>query len=300
VEAHPLFTELGVFGGAYAAPVLGGVGVGFNADAVVSPASVMKVQVALAVERAAVVGRLDGGAKRSLSREARTPGPTGISLMQDEVSMSVRDLVVAMLTISDNCATDDLIEVVGLDEINGLTRSLGLDKTRVVADLSATLDAIAAEAGFADYVSMVAHDPATMGEPSLEAIEAAVFGSAPLDPGRGTRTTAFETVCLLQQIWTNEAAPDAACASVRRLMAHQLTRNRIASGFSAPVAVAAKSGGLLGVVRNEAGVVTFPDGAAYAVAVFTRRERGCPVDPAVIDAAIGKIAAELVGQLHGG
>jgi fatty-acyl-CoA synthase len=35
--------------------------------------------------------------------------------------------------------------------------------------------------------------------------------------------------------------------------------------------VAAKSGGLMGIIRNEAGVVTFPDGAAYAVAVFTRK-----------------------------
>jgi beta-lactamase class A len=73
VEAHPLFTELGVFGGAYAAPVAGGVGVGFNADVVVSPASVMKIQVALAVESAAVLGRLHGGAKGPLSVRQLAP-----------------------------------------------------------------------------------------------------------------------------------------------------------------------------------------------------------------------------------
>lgn len=214
------------------------------------------------------------------------------------MTMSVRDLVAAMLTISDNVATDALIEVLGLDEINRCTRSLGLETTWIAADLDATLEAIAAEAGFAGYAAMAAFDPATTRTPSIDAIEAAVHASTPLDPARGTRTTAFETVRLLQQIWRDEAAPEAACASVRRLMAHQLTKTRIASGFDASVSVAAKGGGLLGVVRNEAGVVTFPDGAAFAVAVFTRRGPGSNVAPGLLDATIGKVAADLVGRLR--
>jgi beta-lactamase class A len=81
-------------------------------------------------------------------------------------------------------------------------------------------------------------------------------------------------------------------------MGRQLTRHRIAAGFGPDVAVAAKSGGLMGIVRNEAGVVTYPDRAAYAVAVFTRREPGTPVAPAAIDAAIGRTARELVERLR--
>jgi beta-lactamase class A len=125
-----------------------------------------------------------------------------------------------------------------------------------------------------------------------------VHASAALDPARGTRTTARETVRLLQKIWTDRAAPASVCASIRQLMGQQLTRSRIASGFSPPAQVAAKSGGLLGVVRNEAAVVAFPDGAAYAVAVFTRCEPGTGLDPALIDAAIGKVAYDLVRQLR--
>jgi beta-lactamase class A len=62
--------------------------------------------------------------------------------------------------------------------------------------------------------------------------------------------------------------------------------------------VAAKSGGLLGIVRNEAGVVTFPDGAAYAVAVFTRCTTETTTDPALIDAGIGRIARALIDRLR--
>jgi beta-lactamase class A len=89
-----------------------------------------------------------------------------------------------------------------------------------------------------------------------------------------------------------------ACASVRHAMARQLTRHRIASGFGPGVSVAAKSGALLGVVRNEAGVVTFPGGAAYAVAVFTRTQPHTSSDPRLQDAAIGQIARALIECLR--
>lgn len=297
VETHPLLADLGLWGAGCAAPVAGGRSVGFNADRLVSPASVMKIQVALAAESAVASGRVDGTAIRVLSPERRTSGPTGVSLMQDEVTMSVRDLIGSMLTISDNVATDELIDVVGLGEINGLTHALGLEATFIASNLRDMLEQIAAEAGFSAYATMVAHDPATMGPPSSEEIETCIHASAALDPERGTRTTAAETVRLLQEIWTDRAAPMQACASIRRLMGQQLSRNRIASGFGSDVSVAAKSGGLLGVVWNEAAVVTLPDGAAYAVAVFTRRDIVAR-DPAVIDATIGKLASDLVEQLH--
>jgi len=81
-------------------------------------------------------------------------------------------------------------------------------------------------------------------------------------------------------------------------MGRQLTRHRIASGFGPDVTVAAKSGGLMGVVRNEAGVVTFADGKAYAVAVFTRRSPEVNTDPARIDAGIGRITRTLIDHLR--
>ena len=55
--------------------------------------------------------------------------------------------------------------------------------------------------------------------------------------------------------------------------------------------------GLLRVVRNEIGVVSYPDGGRYAVAAFTRA--GQPfVGEHGIDEAIGAAAAEAVRQLR--
>jgi beta-lactamase class A len=297
MEVCGLFDELSVTGAAYAAP-LRGRGVGVGADELMTPASVMKVQVALAAKQAIATGAIDGQQERVLSPGHRTPGPVGISLMHDEVRMSVRDLVLQMLTVSDNVATDELIAIVGLHRINELTAGLGLTRTRITSDLLSMLDEMAVEVGFGDYAELVGHDPAVDGPPSSEDVRGRLTRTAALDPTRGSCTTAADAVRLLQAIWTDAAAAPEACASVRRAMGLQLTRHRIASGFGSDIAVAAKSGGLVGVVRNEVGVVTFPDRQQYAVAVFTRRAPGAATEPARIDAGIGRIARALIDQLR--
>jgi beta-lactamase class A len=267
-------------------------------DELMTPASVMKIQIALAVESAIAADTLDGSQQRVLSPDHRTAGPVGISLLRDEVGMSVRDLVAQMLTISDNVATDELIAIVGLDRINKLTVELGLTRTRITSDLRSMLEDMAVEAGFDDYTALARHDPTVTGPPSLDEVRERLHRSAALDPTRGSRTTAADTVRLLQAIWTDAAAAPAACAAVRSAMGQQLTRHRIASGFGPDVTVAAKSGGLMGIVRNEAGVVGFPDGQQYVVAVFTRCAPGVTTDPAHIDAGIGRIARTLIDYLR--
>jgi beta-lactamase class A len=284
---------------AYCAARLGGDGlVGEDLHDAVTPASVMKVQVALTALTEIHEGRLDGSAIVSLDASNRTPGPVGMSLFDDPVRMSVRDLLVPMMTISDNVATDALIELVGLETINATTRRLGLAGTRVTSSLKQMLDTMASDAGFIDYAHLVRHVPAVDGRPSEGDIRRAVAASAALDPQRGSRTTSADMVRLLQAVWTDTAAPPAVCARLRWLMGQQLIRHRIASGFGSGWVVAAKSGGLMGIVRNEVGVVTDADGAAYAIAVFTRRPITSTADPAQIDSAIGSVAKDLVQQLR--
>lgn len=280
-----------------AARVAGDERVGVELHDAVTPASVMKVQVALTALTEIHEGRLDESATVWLDESNRTPGPVGMSLFEDPVRMSVRDLIVMMMTISDNVATDALIDLVGLEAVNATADRLGLTGTLVASSLRQMLDAMATDAGFADYAHLARHDPSVDGPPSEEDVRRAVAASSALDPHRGSRTTPADMVGLLQALWTDAAGPSAVCARLRRLMAQQLTRHRIASGFGPGFAVAAKSGGLMGIVRNEVGVVTDPDGAAYAVAVFTRRPATSTVDPAQIDTAIGVVAKDLVKQL---
>jgi beta-lactamase class A len=280
-----------------AATLDGSLVVGHHADELVTPASLMKVQVALAAASLIDSGQVDGTARCRLPAQPRTPGPAGMSLMADEIEMSVRDLLVPMLTISDNVATDALLGIVGLGAANAVTARLGLERTRITSALAPMLDAMAREAGFSDYAALAAHDPAADGPPSDAEIRDRLARSSALDPARGSRTTPREMVGLLRAIWTGAAGPAAACARVRSLLARQLTRHRIASGFGAGFTVAAKSGGLMGIVRNEAGVVTDPAGASYALAIFTRCHPDRAAEPAAINAAIGRLARRIIDQL---
>jgi beta-lactamase class A len=102
---------------------------------------------------------------------------------------------------------------------------------------------------------------------------------------------------LLSLIWRDRAGPAAACAQVRQLMSRQASWHRLAAGFGDEVAVAAKSGTILGV-RNEVGVASYPDGRRYAVAVFTNGGWGARRPD--VDAAIGRAARLAVDLLRAG
>ncbi|MFJ1640413.1 serine hydrolase [Streptomyces sp. NPDC088256] len=125
-----------------------------------------------------------------------------------------------------------------------------------------------------------------------------LLASHALDPLQGTRTAPRDMVNLLRLIWTDQAGPTAACEWVRAVMAQQLTRHGIASGLRSPVWVAAKSGSLVGVVRNEIGVISHPDGRRYAAAVLTRSLPGS--DDFAISGAIGTATALAVTALREG
>lgn len=270
--------------------------VAFAADEPVVAASVIKVLIALVAESAFADGRLDPTRPIHLRAGDRTPGPVGFSLFGDDVTVSSRDLVSAMMTISDNVATDALLDLVGLDTCNRLAGDLGLAGTVIVSNLAVMIESIAQEAGFVDWAAMTAWSSAQNSTRQREDVELRIRRSAALDPARATRTTAREMCRLLELIWTDRAGPGSACARVRAHMSGQLTRHRLAAGFPAPCWVAAKSGGLLGVVRNEIGVIELSEGPRFSAAVFTRAARGA--EDAEVNAVIGRAAAAAVQSLR--
>lgn len=204
-----LFDDLGVTGTAFAAPIGDGEGIGSSEHELVGPASVLKIQGALTIESAITDGSVDGTEIRTLHSATRTPGRVGISLLRDDVQMSVRDLVPLVLTISDNVATE-LLSIVGVEQVNRTTERLGLRQTRITTDLRSMLDDMAVEAGLADYPAMVRHDPDRDGPPSEQVVRERLAATAALDPDRGSRTTAFDMVSLLRAIWRDAAGPASA------------------------------------------------------------------------------------------
>jgi beta-lactamase class A len=270
-----------------------------DADRPAVSASVVKVPVALEAEKQFAEGRLDPRERVTLAAADRAPGPTGFSLFQDDVGVSLRDLTVAMLTISDNAATDALLGRIGIDAVNAACVRLGLAGTVVAADLRTIVNSIGRDAGFRDWDTMVAWAAQPHAKDDEDQMSRRVAAASALIPARTTRTTPRDMATLLRLIWSGQAGPQRACQRVRQIMHRQLTRHRLAAAFPPPARVAAKSGSLVGVVRNEIGVVEYPDGRGYAAAVFTQAHRPWRGD-AAINAAIGAAAAAAVSQLGAG
>ena len=268
-----------------------------DADRPAVPASVIKILIALEAETQFAEGQLDPRERVTLRAAERTPGPVLFSLFQDDVRASLRDLVVAMLTISDNVATDALLDRMGLDAVNARAADLGLAGTVVVANLRTIVNSIGRDAGFADWDAMWEWAAQPLSAADEQALVSRIAPAAALDPARTTRTTARDMATLLRLIWSDQAGPLVACQRVRQLMRCQLTRHRLAAAFPAPAVVAAKSGSLVGVVRNEAGVIEYPGGRGFAAAVFAQARRPWQ-DDAAINAVIGTAAAAAVGRLR--
>jgi len=291
-----LFEQAGCTGQLCVQSLDGTQEVAVDADRPVVSASVFKVPVALEAETQFAQGRLDPRERVTLPATDRTPGPVGFSLFEDDVEVSLRDLVVAMLTISDNDATDALLRRVGIGAVNAGAVRLGLAGTVVAAELRTIVNSVGHDAGFRDWDAMWEWVAQPHSQDDEDQLVRRVTAASALIPSRTTRTTPRDMATLLRLIWSGQAGPPPACQRVRQLMGQQLARHRLAAAFPPPARVAAKTGSLVGVVRNEVGVIEYPDGRGYAAAVFAQARQPWQND-AAINAAIGAAAAAAVSLL---
>jgi beta-lactamase class A len=111
-----------------------------NAEEQVPSASLIKIPIMIEAFRQARAGRLD------LQRRYRVPstkrvGGTGIvQYMSQETTWSLRDLISLMIIVSDNTATNFIIDILGMENVNALAQKLDCTKTvlaRKMMDLEA-------------------------------------------------------------------------------------------------------------------------------------------------------------------
>jgi beta-lactamase class A len=276
------FARAGASGFVHAVDVDTGREVGLLPDEPVVTASTFKVPVLLELVLQAAEGRISLSDRIRVPAEGRAPGPTGLSVWQDEVELSLRDLASSMITVSDNCATDVVCEIVGLDRVQARLDAMGLTRTRIPYDCRGIFATAHEDLGGP-------FDPA--GTP-----EQALAGLRLLDPAQTDATTPREMSDLLGRIWRDEAGPAQACAEVRRILGLQVWPHRLTAGFPAEVSLAGKTG-TLPSAHNEVAVVTYPDGGRYAVAVFTRSSSYSLRQP-LLDRAIGEAGRIAVDALR--
>lgn len=277
------FAEAGVTGWLHALDIDSGAQISVRADQLVATASVHKLCCLVTLHEQAAAGRLDLTEQIECPPSDRTAGPTGLAAMLDPVRMSLRDVAYLMVAVSDNAAADLVLRRIGLDAVNHTTTRLGLGHTHVVHTFGELFATIREDVGPGGAQSLT--DPHIVSR--LRA----------LDPSRTNHSTPRDMTRLLGALWRDEACVPEHGAAIRRLLGLQVWPHRMASGFPFDdVHVAGKTGSLP-TLRNEVGVVEYPDGGRYAVAVFTRSAGTAATLPAA-DAVIGTVARIAVDALR--
>lgn len=101
----------------------------FQADAPVVAASVIKLAVLAEAFRQMEAGLADGAETFAIRPEDKLPSCGALTYLHDGLCVTLRDLCVLMIILSDNTATNLLIRRLGIGQINGTLRTLGLRQT---------------------------------------------------------------------------------------------------------------------------------------------------------------------------
>jgi len=115
-----------------------------NENQAFQAASVIKLPIFAEVFRQVSLGALDMSEKITVHHSDKMPSCGALNSFTDEPSIDIKTLCNLMITISDNTATNLLINRFGIDELNKGFQQLGLKETKLKRLL---FDAAASKAG---------------------------------------------------------------------------------------------------------------------------------------------------------
>lgn len=243
-------------------------------DVVFPAASTIKVPLLLRALEQAGAGTLDLTERMTLRAEDRVPGAGVLHELGPGLALSWQDVLTLMIVVSDNTATNLLIERLGEDDFNTWLREIGLRDTHLVGRLQLP--------------------------PERQ--------NAAQRRGERNRTTARDQVWLLLRLWHGEGLTAPMRALGLDILARQQLRDLIGRGVPADAAgqplyrVASKSGELMGV-HHDVGLLWTP--RPLVVALLSQggsdpREHPANRDVTALGAALWPLLADLGHASHTG
>ena len=101
----------------------------FQPDLPLVAASVIKLPILVEAFRREKAGELSMDEVFTIRPEMKVPSCGALTYLHDGLQVTLLDLCVLMIILSDNTATNMLIKRLGIEEVNAAMRSLGLEKT---------------------------------------------------------------------------------------------------------------------------------------------------------------------------
>lgn len=246
---------------------------GINPDERVRTASTIKLPIACAVVREVTAGRAGWNETLAVGPENKVSGSGVLADFSDGARVSLRDALTLMIIVSDNTATNMILDRFGADTVNETMDSLGLKATRSMRKIRGDGGELAPAEGWSKAGR----------EPGNER-----FGIGSSSPR--------EMVRLLGMLTRGEVVD----AAGSRLILETLQRQQYKEGIgrhAGDLVVASKSGAL-DALRSDVGIVHTPQGR-IAIAVTID---GMPVidysPDNVGEKAIWEISRILMSELH--
>ena len=250
-------------------------------------ASVFKIPVITTLYRKVDAGEIDLDDEIELTGYAKVPGSGVLKELTLGLKLKIRDYRTLMMTISDNTATDTIVDLVGKGDVNKAMSELGLKKTTITK----CRDILFKIAGLGDI------DPKdrTM-EIFIEKMKGRKIERVSKELKRGWEnvTTPRDMMVLLEKIYRGEAASRGSCNKIIELMKKcQTGENRIWKYLPRDRVEVAHKTGTVDSVVNDVSLV-FPKGKTpYILCAFTKdveAEGGSREIVAIGEEAIAKVS----------
>ncbi len=109
----------------------GGRRMDINGDQVLAAGSAIKIPVLMHLYHRAFRGDIDLDAPHTVRDRDIVGGSGVLQHLEGDVRLSLRDLAILMINVSDNVATNICIDRAGMDDVNCLLRELGCEESRL-------------------------------------------------------------------------------------------------------------------------------------------------------------------------
>lgn len=237
-----------------------------NGDELFQLASVFKVPVIVTLYREVDAGNISLDDKVEMTYYSKVPGSGVLKELTPGLELTIRDYRALMMLISDNTATDTVVEAVGKDNVNKTMLELGLKDTKI----STCREILFGYLGLDDV------DPKKwtidLWDETIKKIREEAYQLPKETKLKNINlTTPRNMMMLLEKIHGGEVASRCSCDEILALMKRcQTGGNRIWKYLPRDrVEVAHKTGTVNGVV-NDAGIVYPKEGDPYIICVFTK------------------------------
>ena len=254
-----LAQETGGIVGVAATQLSTGRHIGYHEDELFPTASVIKLPLLVTLYEDAQDGRIDLAERIVYREDTRVAGSGVLQYLDAGLAPTLRDLAVLMMTVSDNTATDLLLDRVTKERVEETMARHGLRSIRIPFDIREML---------MELVDLDHRQPGGYEELRRLLRLSVGSGGRSMLPEQADRATPADLCRLLELIGTNAILGEAGCDAVVELMKRIQSGTRIPGLLPKGTVVAHKTGSYRRL-RNDVGIVYAPNGA-YAIAICSR------------------------------